>query len=270
MAPNALERTVDVGPREPPGDFESPHRIQTNILAERERVLLIRLCQRMPDWITPDRLTAIGSVGAVIASLGYIASNLRPEFLLVSSLGVLINWFGDSLDGSLARYRNIERPRFGFFVDHSTDAINNLIFVIGLGLSPYVCMNAALFLLCSYYLLNIHVFLLGQVDRRLPLTYAHVGPTELRLLTIGFNIFIYVAGPIQFLIMGTKISLYSLLVALEAAAFVGVFLFDSYAMAKKLRRQDEGAIKDLAEFNASDCSPKPPIEEEKDVDSTAT
>jgi archaetidylinositol phosphate synthase len=243
MVPNAhdvsLERALDAGPREPARDFKSPDRIQTNILAERERALLIRLCQRMPDWITPDRLTAIGSVGAAIASLGYIASNLRPEFLFVSSLGVLINWFGDSLDGSLARYRNIERPKYGFFVDHSTDAINDLIFALGLGLSPYVSMDAALFLLCSYYLLNIHVLLLSQVNRQLTLNYVHVGPTELRLLVISFNLFIYFVGPVQFFLTGVKISVYSLMVSFEATAFVAVVLFDYYRTAKKLRARPE-------------------------------
>jgi archaetidylinositol phosphate synthase len=256
MVPNAhdvsLERAVDVVPREPARDFESPDRIQTNILAERERRLLIRLCQRMPDWITPDHLTAIGSVGAAIASLGYIASNLQPEFLFGSSLGVLMNWFGDSLDGSLARYRNIERPRYGFFVDHSTDAINNLIFALGLGLSPYVSMDAVLFLLCSYYLLNIHVLLLSQVNRQLTLNYIHVGPTELRLLAISFNLFIYFVGPVQFFLMGAKISVYSLMVAFEATAFVAVVLFDLCATAKKLKRQDESAMQVRAEVDASD------------------
>jgi len=254
--PNAhdvsLERAVDVGPRKPARDFKSPDRIQTNILAKRERALLNRLCQRMPGLITPDRLTAIGSVGAVIASLGYIASNLRPEFLFVSSLGVLINWFGDSLDGSLARYRNIERPRYGFFIDHSTDAINNLIFALGLGLSPYVGMDAALFLLCSYYLINIHTFLLSQVNRQLTLNYMHVGPTELRLLVIGFNVFIYFVGPVQFFLTGVRISVYSLMVALEATAFIAVVLFDLYATAKKLKQQDESAMRVRAKFDASD------------------
>jgi archaetidylinositol phosphate synthase len=248
----SLERAVDVGPRRPAPDFKSPDRIQTSILAQRERALLNRLCQRMPGWITPDHLTAIGSVGAAIASLGYIASNLRPEFLFVSSLGVFINWFGDSLDGSLARYRNIERPRYGFFVDHSTDAVNDLIFALGLGLSPYVGMDAALFLLCSYYLLSIHVLLLAQVDRQLTLNYLHVGPTELRLLAISFNLFIYIVGPIQFFLVGAKVSLYSLMVAFEATAFVAVVLFDLYATAKKLRRQDESAMQVRAEFDASD------------------
>lgn len=105
----------------------------------------------MPDWITPDRLTAIGSAGAALAALGYVGSWWSAKFLFVSSLGLVINWFGDSLDGSLARYRRIERPGFGYFVDHAVDALNMLVFALGLGLSPYVGMAAALLLLCSYF-----------------------------------------------------------------------------------------------------------------------
>jgi phosphatidylglycerophosphate synthase len=248
----SLGQTVHVDPRNPARGFKSPDRIQTNILAKPERALLNRLCQRMPGWITPDRLTAIGSVGTVIASLGYIATNLRPEFLFVSSLGIFINWFGDSLDGSLARYRNIERPRYGFFVDHLTDAINNLIFAFGLGLSPYVSMESALFLLCSYYLLNIHVLLLSQVSHQFTLTYVYVGPTELRLLAIIFNTLIYFIGPLHVSLNGTEISVYSLMVAFEATAFVSVVLFDLCVTAKKLRRQDESTMQVRAEFDASD------------------
>ena len=131
--------------------FDPPIRIQTSLLAAPERRLLDALCRRMPDWITPDRLTAIGSAGAALAALGYVGSWWSAKFLFVSSLGLVINWFGDSLDGSLARYRRIERPGFGYFVDHAVDALNMLVFALGLGLSPYVGMAAALLLLCSYF-----------------------------------------------------------------------------------------------------------------------
>ena len=149
--------------------------------------MLDSLCRKMPRWVTPDRLTAVGTIGAASSALGYVASNWRPEFLFLASFGVVVNWFGDSLDGSLARHRRIERARYGFFLDHSVDAINNLIFAVGLGLSPYVGMDAALFLLCAYYLLSINVFLTAQTNREFQLTYGYFGPTELRLLAIAFN-----------------------------------------------------------------------------------
>jgi len=235
----SLERAIAVSARTHGESFKSPDRIQTNMLADHERAVLNRLCQRLPKWVTPDRLTAVGMIGAAIAGLGYLASNLRPEFLFLASLGLVVNWFGDSLDGSLARYRAIERPRYGYFVDHSTDALNNLIFALGLGFSPYVSMDSALFLLCSYYLISIQVFLSAKANLEFNLAYVYVGPTELRIIAIVFNFVIYVTGPIYFSTMGFRIPLYSALVALEAIAFLTVFIVAVSATAKKLKRQDE-------------------------------
>ncbi len=238
---NLVSLEVGAGLQQASGEFSSPGRLQTNILADRERAVLNRLCRKLPRWITPDHLTAIGSVGAAIASIGYIASNLRPEFLFLASLGVAINWFGDLLDGSLARHRAITRPRYGYFLDHSVDAINNLVLALGLGLCPYVSLDAALFLLCSYYLLSIQVFLTAQVNRKFNLTYLYVGPTELRVLAVAFNFVIYFVGPVDIPILASKISLYSVMVAFEATAFVAVFIVEAFATAQKLKREDKRA-----------------------------
>lgn len=244
----SLESPADAQQAE--GDFRAPARDQTNILARRERTALDGLCRQLPDWVTPDQLTAVGSAGSAVAALGYIGANLAPEFLLLASIGIAINWFGDSLDGSLARYREITRPRYGFYFDHSVDALNNLIFALGLGLSPYVSMEAALFLLCSYYLLSIHVFLSTHVDHKLKLTYVYFGPTELRLLAIAFNIVIYFAGPVDVEFFGSSLSLYSILVGAEGAAFVLVFAAEVFLTAQRLRREDaKGAT---ASVKASD------------------
>ena len=199
--------------------------------------------------MTPDRLTAVGALGAIVTASGYVASRWAPGFLFLASLGIVMNWFGDSLDGSLARHRRVERPKYGYFLDHSVDAANNLVFAIGLGLSPYVSMSAALFLLCSYYLLSIRVFLSAQVSREFDLTYAYVGPTEFRLLAIAFNCGIYFVGPLALSLWGSEISVYTLLVLLEAAAFIAVFLAEVYATARKLRLQEAGAPLSAATIN---------------------
>ncbi|GAA3277417.1 hypothetical protein GCM10020258_60490 [Sphingomonas yabuuchiae] len=89
----------------------------------------------MPASITPDRLTAIGMIGATMVFGGYIASNLGHLWLLLSLAGYVVQWFGDSMDGSLARYRKIERPSYGYFIDHSCDGMANLMIVAGIGLS---------------------------------------------------------------------------------------------------------------------------------------
>ena len=138
-------------------------RIQENLLARAERRVLNRLCAAMPGWVTPDKLTLIGMVGAVMIFTGYLASNWNAGWLLLSIAGFVLHWFGDSLDGSLARFRKIERPRYGYFLDHSCDGLATAMIVVGIGLSPYVALEAALLGLAGYLLLSIHAFLSVRV-----------------------------------------------------------------------------------------------------------
>ena len=137
-----------------------PHtRINDILLAPLERPALQWLAAHMPSWISPDILTVIGIIGAIAILLGYLLSNQSPGFLWLGSLGFVINWFGDSLDGTLARYRQIERPKYGFFVDHTVDSFNEVLIVIGLGLSPYVSFNIACLGLIGYLLMSILVYI---------------------------------------------------------------------------------------------------------------
>jgi phosphatidylglycerophosphate synthase len=246
-----LAESVAAGLAKPAVEFKSPNRIQTNILAKRERKLLDELCREMPSWVTPDRLTAVGLLGATIASLGYVASNFSSRFLFLASLGLVVNWFGDSLDGSLARHRGIERPRYGYFLDHSSDAIGGLIFALGLGFSPYVSLSAALFLLCSYNLLSIHEYLLARVSHELNLARIYVGPTELRLLAIAFNFLIYFLGAHNVTAFGLKVSIYTFLVMLQALGFIVVFLIDCRSTARRLWACDNGGGRSSSEFSPS-------------------
>src|SRR5208282_3347313 len=103
-----------------------------------ERPLLRWLAAREPAAITPDHLTLLGCGGALLCGLAYVASLYSPAFLWFANLGLLVNWFGDSLDGSLARSRKKERPRYGFFIDSTTDVISELLILLGLGASPYM------------------------------------------------------------------------------------------------------------------------------------
>lgn len=170
-------------------------RIQQNILARGERCALNWLCSRMPYWVSPDMLTTIGMVGALMVFAGYLASNLGDGWLALSIAGYVVQWFGDSLDGSLARFRSIERPRYGYFLDHSCDGLATTLVVVGIGLSNYVLLEIALVALAGYLLLSIHAFLSVRVLGELKLSYLNAGPTELRLMLIGLTIWMIVAGP---------------------------------------------------------------------------
>ncbi|MGY6552370.1 MAG: CDP-alcohol phosphatidyltransferase family protein [Erythrobacter sp.] len=171
------------------------NRIQQNLLARSERRLLNWLCAHFPRWVTPDMLTAVGMLGALMVFAGYVASNLGDQWLLLAIAGYGVQWFGDSTDGSLARWRKIERPRYGYFLDHSCDGLATTLVVVGIGFTPHVAMEVALVALAGYLLLSIHAFLSVRVLGELKLSYLNAGPTELRFVLIAFTISMMVFGP---------------------------------------------------------------------------
>lgn len=169
-------------------------RIQQNLLAAAERRLLNWICARLPMWVTSDKLTALGFIGALLCAAGYVLSNLNPLWLWMSIGGYFINWFGDSLDGSVARFRKQERPNYGYFIDHSLDALANTALIIGIGASPFMRMDAAMFGLIGYLLMSIHTFISAKVFGEFRLSYLAGGPTELRILLIIMTLFMFYMG----------------------------------------------------------------------------
>ena len=168
-------------------------RIQTSILNPLEKKILVWLAQRMPSWVTSDLLTFVGFLGAVIMAVGYALSNLNLQWLWLSCFGLLVNWFGDSMDGSLARVRGTQRKTYGFFIDHNVDVINETIMFIGVGCSPLVNMSFAMMALVGYFMLSIYVYIDCHLKGEMRLTYGGLGPTEFRLLLILVNIaFMYI------------------------------------------------------------------------------
>lgn len=149
----------------------------------------------MPAFVTPDRLTGFGMIGAAMVFAGYLASNLGDGWLWLSIGGYVVQWFGDSMDGSLARFRKIERPRYGYFLDHSCDGLATTLVVTGIGFSHYVRLEVALVALTGYLLLSVHAFLSVRVLGELKLSYLNAGPTELRLILIGLTLAMIFAGP---------------------------------------------------------------------------
>jgi archaetidylinositol phosphate synthase len=213
-------------PDQPPN--QPVQRIQQNVLAANERRLLNWLCARLPAWMTPDKLTIIGFAGSVLIAAGYMLSNFDPKWLWLSIISYFINWFGDSLDGSIARFRKIERPNFGYFIDHSLDALGTSIMLIAIGLSPYVQIESAMLVLISYLLLSIHTFLAAKVTGAFNLTYLAAGPTELRFILIAVTLGMLWFGPAPLAALnGTMLHGYSgfdVIVALFIVILFGLFL----------------------------------------------
>lgn len=189
----------------------------------------------MPRAITPDRLTGLGVLGAAAVFAGYVASRYHPAFFWLATLGFIIHWFGDSLDGSLARYRRTERPRYGYFLDHSVDALCNFAIMAGAGLSAYIRLDVALFALLGYYMLCMYVFLYNHVSHRFRLSFLALGPTELRVSLIGINCWMYFAGDSKISIGGQIFSPYDLVLCGAGLVFVSLFAANVSMTARALR-----------------------------------
>lgn len=214
---------------------KAPVRIQQNILARGERRLLNWLCARLPGWVTPDQLTALGFAGAVLVAAGYVLSWFDSEWLGLSLVGYIVNWFGDSLDGSLARWRGIERPNYGYFVDHSVDALGTLLMVSAIGMSPYMRFDVALMAVIGYFLLSIHTFIAAKVAGEFRLSYMAGGPTELRLMLMAMTIAMPIVGGGD--IRGTNFSAFDLIALVVSSILVTLFIVQTSATARMLRRR---------------------------------
>lgn len=170
------------------------HRVNDILLGPLERPALKWLAAHMPSWVSVDMCTIIGVVGTVVIAGSYMLSSWDRNFLWLASLGFVINWFGDSLDGTLARYRHIERPVFGFYIDHTVDAFSETLIFLGLGLTPYVNFSVACLALIGYLLLSVLVYIRTYVAGEFKISYGKLGPTEVRVLAILLNTYMYFGG----------------------------------------------------------------------------
>lgn len=213
---------------------ENAERIQTSLLNGMEKKVLVWIADRLPAWVTSDMLTYLGVVGAVIYAAFCWMAECNVNYFWLAAVGLIINWFGDSLDGSVARVRQTQRPKYGFFIDHSLDALTTCLFCIGLGLSPLMKLSISLFIMGGYLCLSIYTYLSTIVMGKFRLTYASLGPTEMRLIIIAVCI-LYIYLPLDnltFIIGKESFTVYDCLGSLVAA---GLFLVYIGSMIKDLR-----------------------------------
>ena len=171
------------------------NRLNTSLLACGERRVLQAVAPRLPAWTTPDHLTAVGLAGAATTAAGFALAHWSTWFLWAVVAGLFLNWFGDSLDGTLARHRGIERPRYGFLLDHSSDLIAQSLIVVGLGVSPYFTLPSALFVLSLYLLMSSYTYLRVATAGVHRLSYGGMGATEFRILVAAWSLFACWLGP---------------------------------------------------------------------------
>src|SRR5262245_62005323 len=167
-------------------EFREAQRSLTSVLAPLEKRTLLWLAGTLPPWVNSDHLTALALAAMLLAGVSYWLARVSTTGLLLVVLCLAVNWFGDSLDGTLARVRQHQRPRYGFYVDHVVDAVGAVFLIGGMGMSGYMSPMVALILLVAYLLLLVETFLATYSLGTFTMSYFKVGPTELRiLLAIG-------------------------------------------------------------------------------------
>ena len=177
--------------------FRDGGRVVGGITAALEQRTLLWLAPRMPGWINSDHLTGLGLVAMGLAGWSYWLAGSFPWALWLVNLWLAVNWFGDSLDGTLARVRKQQRPRYGFYVDHVVDAVGAVMLIGGMALSGYMNPLVALGVTVAYFLLNIEIYLATYCLGTFRLSYFKLGPTELRLLLALGNAAVVLFHPDQ-------------------------------------------------------------------------
>ncbi len=218
-------------------------RVNKILLGPLERPALAWMAKKMPPWVTPDILTMTGFVATILIAVSYVLAHRSPWFLWLASFGIALNWFGDSLDGTLARYRKIERPRYGFFIDHAMDGLGEVIVMFGIGLSPYVDFRIAMITLVGYMLMANMVYILTYVKGEFRISYIGLGPTEVRVILIITNILIFFMGNPTIQTKWGVYSIYNVVMIILAILLYVIYMVVTFLNANSLSKEEGGTKK---------------------------
>jgi phosphatidylglycerophosphate synthase len=196
-------------------------REKTFLLARPEARVLEWIARRLPARVKPDHLTALGVLAAVGIAAAYALSARSDLWLWAASALLVVHWLGDSLDGTLARVRRSERPRYGFYLDHLVDALATALIGVGLGLSPHLLLATGLLVVVGYLVLSINTYLETQALGVFSLGYGRVGPTEARLALVAVNTAMALGAPLALRVAGVGVTVLDL-VALGAVGAMAV------------------------------------------------
>jgi len=216
--------------------FKNATRLQNSFTAAPERQALLWLAARMPPSINSDHLTLLGFVAMFLAGGSYVVARWNPWGLLLATLCLVLNWLGDSLDGTLARVRNRQRPRYGFYVDHMTDSFGALFLMGGLAASGYIDWRIATGLLVAFLLLSIESYLASYTLGVFRLSFAKFGPTEIRILLAIANTILFFMPAAR--IPGWSHRLLNVGGAIAMVAMAAMALFAAVSHTLTLHRQE--------------------------------
>lgn len=169
-------------------EFRNATRIQGSMTSSAERKILVWLAERTPDSISPDHLTVLGFAAQILAGASYALAGWNRHALILATVFIALNWLGDSLDGTLARYRNRLRPRYGFYVDHMSDTFGAVFLMSGLALSGFLHWQIAAGMLVGFLVLSVESYLTTYTIGKFRMSYGLFGPTEIRILLMIGNV----------------------------------------------------------------------------------
>jgi phosphatidylglycerophosphate synthase len=226
---------IDPEHRKPP-TFKNAVRVQESLLARAEKSSLLWLAARIPKWVNSDHLTVLGLLSLIGAGATYALARWDRRWLLGGIVFLALNWFGDSLDGTLARFRNRQRPRYGFYVDHVVDAVGTFFLLGGMAVSGVMSAPVAIGLLIAYLLLMIEVCLATYTIGVFQISFFKMSPTELRIaLSVG-NLFAW-ANPVRHL-FGRTFLLFDVGGVIGIAGMTLILVFSMMRNTRKLYVQD--------------------------------
>jgi phosphatidylglycerophosphate synthase len=217
---------------------DSQQAINTAITAKAEERAKEIICPKIPEWIGPDHLTVIGVIGIVIVSIGFVLGFLNRYYLILVPLGLIINWFGDSFDGSIARYRKRTRPNYGYYIDKMVDAIVMIILGLGLGLSGFVKIEIAILFTAVYLAMMINVDLLVYVKGEAKNSFGWLGPTEARIIGIIISIVMFFIPVKSYDIYGYLVTQYDIVVLALSALMFLILISEMVRNGIRLNKED--------------------------------
>ena len=194
--------------------------INTGLTAHAEEKAKEWICPRIPQWVNSDMLTVLGFLSSFIIAAGFVLGFANRWYLILVVVGLILNWFGDSFDGSLARYRHKTRPNYGYYIDHITDGLTVTVLGLGLGLSGFIRVEIALAFIIMYLMLMMHVELVTYVENEFKYSFGLFGPTEFRIIGILLAVVMFFIPVKYFDIWGYTLTQYDLF-----ATFAVVVMF---------------------------------------------
>lgn len=224
-------------------ETDQAQRMTQSFTAAWEKRNLPRIAHALPAWVTPDHLTTLGVVASAVVGLGYLLAHLSPAWLILSIGAIAIHWFADSLDGTLARVRQRERERYGYYVDRTADAISTVIICSCVGLSPFARAFSGLALAVGYLLLQNYAEICAYTLKRFPLSFGRLGPTEARIGLAAVNLLLIFWQPPQLSVGTLSFNWLDLALLVFGFGFVATYAVLAIRGAKQLAALERAILK---------------------------